>query len=91
MNDIQRGLMNSLFLNVTDKREDIIINYLNTNYQLTSSYNQENNDYNNKSTLHLGYCETILKEKYNINKNDNLIILKLEYSIEGITIPILIY
>ena len=57
MNDIQRGLMNSLFLNVTDKREDIIISYLNTNYQLTSSYNQENNDYNNKSTLHFGFVK----------------------------------
>ena len=91
MNDIHRGLMNSLFLNVTDKRKDIIINYLNTNFQITSSYNQEYNESNNISTLHLGYCETILKEKYNIDKNDNLIILKLEHFIEGITIPILTY
>ena len=90
-NDIQKGSMNSLFLDVIEKKEDIIINYLNTNYQLTTSYNQENIEYKNISSIHLGKCETILKEKYNISQNENLIILKLEYFLEGITIPILTY
>ena len=33
----------------------------------------------------------ILKEKYNISKNENLIILQLDYFIEGISIPIITY
>jgi len=91
LNDIQTGLMNLLLLNIMEKKEDLIVNYLNTKYQLTTSYNQDNNEYNNISSIHLGNCENILKEKYKISKNETLIILKLDYFIEGITIPIITY
>ena len=42
----------------------------------TLNNNSLNN--NNLSIIDLGNCETILKEKYNLNENDNLIILKKE-------------
>ena len=91
LNDIEKGLMNSLTINIIEKNEDIIVNYLNANYLLTTSFNQENNKYNNLTSLHLGNCENLLKDKYNISKNETLLIFKLEYFIEGITIPILTY
>ena len=68
LNDIEKGLMNSLTMNIIEKKEDLIVNYLNMNYQLTTSFNQENNKYDNITSLHLGDCENILKDKYNISK-----------------------
>ena len=68
LNDIEKGVMNSLMINIIEKKEDLIVNYLNMNYQLTTSFNQENNKYNNLTSLHLGDCENILKDKYNISK-----------------------
>ena len=53
-------------------------------YQITTSKNQlkalTNSSLNkyNLSILDIINCETILKEKYNLNKNDNLILLKKE-------------
>ena len=91
LNDIEKGLMNSLTMNIIEKKEDLIVNYLNMNYQLTTSFNQENNKYDNITSLHLGDCENILKDKYNISKTETLLIFKLENFIEGITIPILTY
>ena len=39
--------------------------------------NKSLNNYN-LSIIDISNCEEILKEKYNLNKNDNLIILKKE-------------
>ena len=89
--DIEKGLMNSLMTDIIEKKEDLVVNYLNTNFQLTTIFNQGNNEYNNISSLHLGECENILKDKYNISKTEDLIIFKLEYFEEGITIPIIAY
>jgi len=53
-------------------------------FQITTSKNQlkalTNNslNYNNLSILDISNCETILKDKYNLNENDSLIILKKE-------------
>jgi hypothetical protein len=38
LNDIEKGVMNSLMINIIEKKEDLIVNYLNTNYQLTTSF-----------------------------------------------------
>ena len=59
-------------------------------YQLTSSYNQNNNKYNNLSTINLGECEKKLKKHYNIN-NDPLLILKIDIYEKGLLIPIIEY
>ena len=68
-NEIKNGLMNSLLNNILNEKEDVlIVKNGNIIYQLTSSYNQQNKIYNNISSINLGECENILKEKYNIIK-----------------------
>ena len=58
-------------------------------FQITSSYNQDNKEYVNISRINLGECEDLLKEAYNIDKKETLIIFKLEFYLEGINIPII--
>ena len=48
-------------------------------YQLTSTYNQYNYNYNNISTIKLGDCETKLKDYYNISDNESLLMFKVDY------------
>ena len=89
-NEIKNGLMNSLLKNIlNEKEDDFIVKNGNILYQLTSSYNQRNKIYKNISSINLGECENILKEKYNINKNESLLIFKIEYLIEEFLIPII--
>ena len=54
---------------------------------MTSTENQKNDKFNNKSTINLGNCELILKMKYNIPLNDSLYILIWEIIIPGMKIP----
>jgi hypothetical protein len=90
--DLKDPSLNELLNNVTNEyKEDIIINEKNILYQITSSYNQKNKEYKNISTIDLGECENILKDKYKINKNDTLIIFKSDYFLEGLSIPVIKY
>ena len=59
--------------------------------KLTSTSNQKNNEEENNITMNLGLCENILKEEYNISKDDSLYILQIIYEEEGIKIPKLEY
>ena len=81
--------MNSLLNNLIENKDDLIVKYNNIVYQLTTSYNQKFKTYNNVSSINLGECENILKEKNKINKNESLIILKVENKIEELNIPII--
>ena len=54
---------------------------------LTSTLNQKNNEDKNNITMNLGQCENILKNKYNISKNDSLYILQIVSEEEGMKIP----
>ena len=91
INEIEDGSMNILLINVTNENKiDYIIKEKSELYQITSSFNQNNKQYN-ISTINLGPCEDILKYKYEINQNDTLIIFKIEYYIEGLYIPIIEY
>ena len=65
-----------LNINIIDENLDII---------LTSTNNPKNNEDN--ITINLGQCEYILKDYYNISKNDSLYILKLIYKEMGMKIP----
>ena len=60
-------------------------------FQITTTDNQNNNEYNNISNINLGECEDILKDKYGIDPNDSLIILKIDYFMEGLLIPVIGY
>ena len=94
-NDIEKGLLNSLISNVIGGgKKDVIINDNETIYQITSTENQKNNKNNknnNISTIILGECEKILKDKYKIDENQPLIIFKIDYYKEGSLIPIIGY
>ena len=86
--DIKNSTLDSLLLNVTNEdKHDYLIKGNNEIYHITSSYNQNNKEYNNTKIL-LGECEKKLKEANNIDINDTLIIYKLEYFVEGLNIPI---
>ena len=51
----------------------------------------KNNNKNEETTIYLNNCENILRQQYNINNEEDLIIYKLDYNIEGLPIPIVEY
>ena len=83
--------LDSIIGEVIEKKEDKFIKEDNALFQITTSDHQNNNNYSNVSTIKLGECETILKDKYDIDINDTLIILKIDYNITGLLIPIIGY
>ena len=84
--------IDSLLSNVTfGNKNDLCMKEENVLYQITTTENQNNNIYNNISTIKLGKCEDILREKYNISSNLSLIIFKIDYYMEGLLIPIIGY
>jgi len=91
-NEIINGSIDDILLSVIDnEKKDIIIKEDNILLQITSSYNQNNKQYSNISTIELGECENILKHAYNISENETLIMLKLEAYQQGLSIPIIEY
>ena len=89
--DIINGNLNTVINKVVEEKEDVFIKNDNALFQLTTSDNQNNNTYSNVSTIKLGDCERILKETYDIKDNETLIILKIDYNITGLLIPIIVY
>ena len=89
---IMNGTIDELLFSITNnEKKDLIVETNDILYQITSSYNQNNKIYNNISILELGDCEKILKEKYNLDDEQDLIILKVEFYQEGLIIPIIEY
>ena len=95
LDSIREGILNhdleSLISNVIEEKQDKCITSNNVLYQITTSENQNNNIYNNISSIKLGKCEDILKTTYKIDKNETLIILKIDYYKTGLLIPIIRY
>ena len=89
--DIINHNLDTIISNVIKEKEDIQIKEDNALYQITTSENQNNNKYSNISSIKLGECEKILKDKYNISRNETLIILKIDYNVSGLLIPIIGY
>ena len=84
--------LDELLLNVTDgEKKDLLIKVFNTTYQITTTENQNNNEYSNLSRILLHDCEDILREQYHINNTKPLPIFKVDYYIEGISIPLIGY
>ena len=91
-NGISSKNLNDLLENVKKgQKKDIIIDDMDTKYQITSSENQNNNEYENVSTILLGDCEEKLKKHYGISKEEALIIFKVDIHEEGLLIPIIEY
>ena len=89
--DIITHNLDNLIKEVIIEKEDKYIEEDNAIYQITTSDNQNNNNYTNISSIHLGECEKILKKKYGIKDNETLIILKIDYTVPGLLIPIIGY
>ena len=90
--NILSGNMNSMISNlINGTKEDLIAEYKDITYQLTTTANQKEGSYNNISTIDLGECEDILKGIYGIDYNLSLIIMKIDYKMEGLLIPVIGY
>ena len=90
--NILNGNMNSMITNlINGTKEDLIAEYKDITYQLTTTANQKEGSYNNISTIDLGECEGILKGIYGIDSNLSLIIMKIDYKMEGLLIPVIGY
>lgn len=76
---------------ISGDKNDIMVKDKDTVFQVTTSDNQNNNDYEDLATIQLGECEKILKQKYDIDENTPLIIFKIEHNIPGVLIPIIGY
>ena len=87
--EIQEGSLNSMLNNLKNDDLYIIDEFIDI-YQITTTYNQKNKDYN-ISTIDLGECENVLKNQYNISENETLILFKYEFYNEGYYIPITEY
>ena len=73
------------------EKKDLLINNLDINYQISTSNNQKIYDNQNISSIILGDCEDIIKTVYNIDKNQSLILFKVDYYQNSSKIPILGY
>ncbi len=90
--EITNGNLNSIISNIKDgDKNDYILQDNDAIYQITSSDNQNNNEYNNISSILLGDCEQKLKDHYKIDKDEPLIIFKIDIKEEGLKIPIIEY
>ena len=87
---ITDGSFNNIINNIIEEGKDYIIPSENILYQMTTSDNQKNSQ-KNVSTIDLGDCEKILKEKYDIEESIPLIIFKVDYFMPGTLIPLIGY
>ena len=84
VNEIKNGNMNPVLNN------NLIVKDKNIIYQIISLDNK-NNDKNDISIIQLKKCEDILRNNYKIDKHKKIIMLKTEYYIDGLLIPIIDY
>ena len=91
-NDLLNGKLNTAIMEkICEQHDDLIMREENILYQITSTSNQINNKYNNISTINLGECENTIRDYYNMNDDEELIILKIEKYEKGLLIPIIEY
>ena len=90
-NNIISGNIELLLNNIIETGEDIILEIENNIYQITSSTNQKNKEYNNISSINLGKCESLLKSENHINEEEPLLIFKIDNYMEGNKMPIINY
>ena len=92
-NELMNGALNDLILNkIIKNKEDIIIKNKNYVLQITSPENQINNIYNNISNIIISdETKNKLKNCYEIKEDEQLIILKVDYFMDDLLIPIIEY
>ena len=85
--EVKKILLNNFERLDTKPGEDIEVQVENAIIILTTTKNQKNNLYKNKTTINLGKCEDKLKQVNNISYNNSLYILKYDIIEEGMKIP----
>ena len=85
-NYIKCDVLNSNYMG-----EEKVIVASNIKYQITTSENQNNNEYNGITSINLGECEIFLRSSYHMRDNESLIIYKIDYFIDELLIPITEY
>ena len=91
IHDIINGLINDVIDDIIKNKIDIYEIDDNIKYQITSSFNQKNNFYDNISVIDLQKCEDKLKAVYDIPQNETLIIFKYDYISDSYLVPIVGY
>jgi hypothetical protein len=80
-----------IYKTVEKNNEDLLVKSGEMYYQITSSQNQNNNTYDNFSSINLGQSEDKLKKIFHLNPNDTLVIFKTDIIKKGYNIPIIEY
>ena len=81
-----------LLENITiENGKDLLVEEPQIKYQITSSSNQNNKEYNSISTIKLGKCEKELKLFYNISEDESLLIFKIDKYYDGVLTPYTFY
>ena len=78
---------NYSYYNVTNGQDLEIEVGENILFTLTTTDNQKNKDYINKTTINLGECEKSLKKENDIQLNNSLYMIKIDIKEEGMKIP----
>ena len=81
LNDLETHLTSSKYNFSIIKEGSIIIEEEKTNYELTTTQNEDDNSIT--STLDLSLCESALRDFYSIDKQEALYILKYDIYVEG--------
>ena len=88
---LNQTLYEFMMNNTNNEQKDLLIKERDTIYQITTTDNQRNNDYEDVSVINLGECENILKTKNHIDPSKSLIIFKIDYYVPGLSIPVIGY
>ena len=84
---IEQILMNEFNSTEIEAGKDYIHTEGSVTCTITTTSNQKNNQNNNVTKIDLGKCEEKLKQKYKINFNNNLYILKIDAYFKGYNFP----
>ena len=90
INEIMIGKMADILSLVVNAHKGITVKEDNDIYQISTLSNQLDDSYN-ISLIDFGECENILRQKYNLDENHEIIIFKIEHYILGNNIPIIEY
>ena len=85
-----KGEMSDILSVLVNDKKDIIVKEDNDIYQISTLSNQLDENYN-ISLIDFVECENILRQKYNLDVNHEIIIFKIEHYILGNKIPIIEY
>ena len=89
---LSNGDLDSLLIGLTEgQKKDLLIKSKDITFQITTTDNQNNNNYTDISRIKLGECENLLKKQYKIDENKTLLIFKIDYYIPGLSIPVIGY